>query len=144
MVSFLWSSAPSVRRALAGPFPNRIDAFHSSNSYLQAVTGSANASQRIIEVMDSLPSEKPVLIFERDKDGVSSLLGMALAYLAWPRDVRFESVDGPRCDQELGRIDPNSVGAVAFCDIQAPPWIPGGMRLGQRGKLVVLGHPAAK
>jgi hypothetical protein len=111
---------------------------------LQAVTGSANASQRIIDVMDSLPPEKPLLIFERDKDSVSSLLGMALAYLAWPRDVRFETVDGPRCDQELARIAPNSVGGVAFCDVQSPSWIPGGMRLGQNSKLIALAQPAAK
>jgi hypothetical protein len=141
---FVWSGVPSVRRAFAGPFPNRIDAFHSSNAYLQTVTGSPNASQRIIDVMDSLPPGKPLLIFEREKDSVSSLLGMALAYLAWPHDVRFETVDGPRCDQQLARIAPNSVSGVAFCDVQSPSWIPGGMRLGQNSRLITLAQPAGK
>jgi hypothetical protein len=144
IVLFVWSSVPSVMRALAGPFPNRIDAFHSSNAYLQAITGSANASERIIDVMDSLPPEKPLLIFEREKDSSSSLLGMALAYLAWPRDVQIETVVGPRCDQQLARIAPNSISGVAFCDVQPPSWMSGGMRLGQNSKLIAFTQPAVK
>ena len=83
--------------------------------------------ERILDVMDSLPPKKPLLIFERETTHSSSLLGMALAYLAWPRDVQFETVEGPRCEQELGKIAPNSVGGIAFCDVQSPSWIPGGM-----------------
>lgn len=138
------SSAPSVKRALAGPFPGRIDAFHSSNSYLQAVTGSANASERIIDAMASLPPDKPLLIFERERDGKSSLLGMSLAYLAWPREVRFETVRGTRCDEQLAKIAPNSVSGVAFCDLQSPSWVPGGLRLGKAGKLIALTPPEEK
>ncbi len=129
-----------MKRALGGPFPDRIDAFHSTNAYLQAVTKSANASPRILDVMDSLPPEKPLLIFERDNDPMSSLLGMAMAYLAWPHDVRFETVEGPRCEQELGKIAPNSVGGIAFCDVKSPSWIPGGMLLGESGKLITFGE----
>jgi hypothetical protein len=144
IVLFVWSSASSLRHALSGRFPDRIDAFHSSDTYLQAVTGSANASQRIIDALDSLPPEKPLLIFERDKDPVSSWLGMALAYLSWPRDVRFELVEGPRCDQQLAKIAPNSICAIAFCDVQSPSWLPGGMPLGQYGKIVAVRQPAVK
>lgn len=144
LVLFVCASAPSVVRALAGPFPNRVDPFHSSNAYLQAVTGSPNASQRIIDVMDSLPREKPLLIFEREKDSVSSLLGMSLAYLAWPRDVRFETADGGHCDRQLAKIAPNSVGGIAFCDLPAPSWIPGGMRLGRNGKLIAFADESGK
>jgi hypothetical protein len=138
------SSAPSVKRAIAGPFQGRIDAFHSTNAYLQAVTGSANASERIIDVMASLPADKPLLIFERDRDGKSSLLGMALAYLAWPREVRFETVYGTRCDEQLAKIAPNSISGVAFCDLPSPAWIPGGFRLGKAGKLIALAPPGEK
>ncbi len=144
VVLFVWSNAHSVIRALAGPLPDRMDAFHSSNAYLQKVTGSPYASQRIIDVMDSLPPEKPLLIFERERDPVSSLLGMTLAYLAWPHEVRFETIDGPRCDQQLGQIAPNSVGGIAFCDIKSPPWIPGGILLGESGKLITFGNRPAK
>ncbi len=141
---FVGSGVPAVRHALEGPLPRRIDPFHSSNAYLQVVTGSANASQRILEIMDSLPPEKPLLIFERDKDSVSSLLGMALAYLAWPHEVRFETVEGSRCDQQLARIAPSSVSGVAFCDVQSPSWIPSGIRLGQNSRLITLAQPAVK
>jgi hypothetical protein len=144
IVLFVWSSASSVSRALAGPFPNRIDAFRSSNAYLQAITGTTHASERIIDIMDSIPPEKPLLIFVREKNPESSLLGMALAYLAWPRVVQIETVDGPRCDQQLARIAPNSVGGVAFCDVQPPSWISGGMRLGQNSKLIAFTQLAAK
>ena len=138
------SSAPSVKRALAGPFPNRIDAYHSINAYLQAVTGSANASERIIDVMASLPADKPLLIFERENDSSSSLLGMALAYLAWPREVRFETMNGTSCDDQLARIAPSSISGIAFCDLPSPSWIPGGLRLGKAGKLIAFTPPGAK
>lgn len=141
---FVGSSAPSVRRALAGPFPNRIDAFYSSNAYFQRITPLPNPSQRIIDVMDSLPPEKPLLIFDRERDPVSSLLAMALAYLAWPHEVRFEKVDGPRCDEQLARIAPNSVSGIAFCDVPSPAWIPGGMRLGEKSKLITFARPTGK
>jgi len=141
---FIWSSVPSVSRAFAGPFPKRIDAFHSSDTYFEKVTGLAHESQRIIDALDSLPPGKPLLVFNRDKDPISSWLGMALAYLAWPREVRFELIEGPRCDQQLAKIAPDSIGAIAFCNVQPPRWLPGGMSLGQYGKLVAVAKPAAK
>jgi hypothetical protein len=141
MALLISSSAPSVKRALAGPFPDQIDAFHSSNAYLQAVTGSAHASERIIDVMSALPADKPLLIFEREKDSSSSLLGMALAYLAWPHEVRFETANGGHCDEQLARVAPTSVSAVAFCDLPSPAWVPGGLRLGKAGRLVAFTPP---
>src|SRR5581483_9811431 len=83
LTALIGSGAPYVRRSLAGPFPDRIDAFHSTNVYLEAITESGHVSERIIDVMAALPPDKPLLIFERDKDAGSSMLGMALAYLAW-------------------------------------------------------------
>jgi hypothetical protein len=138
LVLLVASGAPPVKHALAGPFPDKIDAFHSSNAYLQVVTGSAGASQRLIDVMASLPSEKPLLIFSREKDSGSRMLAMVLAYLAWPREIQFETVSSARCDEQLAKIAPDSVGGVAFCDLASPSWVPGGLPLGQNGRLITL------
>jgi hypothetical protein len=138
------SGAPPVKRALAGPFPDRIDAFHSTNVYLQAITESAHASERIVDILGALPPGKPLLIFERAKDPGSSMLGMALAYLAWPREVRFETANGGHCDEQLAKVPPGSVSGVAFCDLPSPAWVPGGFRLGKTGKLIAFTHRGEK
>jgi hypothetical protein len=144
VATLIGSGASPVKRALGGPFPDRIDAFHSSNVYLQAITESAHASERIVEIMAALPPGKPLLIFEREKDPGSSMLGMALAYLAWPREVRFETANGGHCDDQLAKVPPGSVSGVAFCDLPSPPWIPGGFRLGKNGKLIAFARPGEK
>src|SRR3954452_7672809 len=75
LLFLVYSSAGPVRRALKGEFPKQINAYHSTDAYIQAVTGTPHASQRIIDLMTELPSNKPLLIFEREKDSASSLLG---------------------------------------------------------------------
>jgi hypothetical protein len=138
------SAAPSLKHALAGPFPTRIDPFHSSNLAIEAATGSANVSERIVEVMAYLPPGKPLLIFEQERSARSILLGMTLAYLAWPREVRFETVKGPRCEEQVSKITPGSVGGMAFCNLPCPPWTGGGLRLGPDGTLIVFPSAAGK
>ena len=130
---------PSVRSGLAGPRPHSVDPYYSSDAYIQAITGAPKASGRLLEVMAALPKEKPLLIFERDQDSASSLLGMTLAYLSWPKEVRFETVrNNNACDRQLGAVAPDSVAAVAFCDLPAPTWVGGGIRLGRGSRLLPL------
>jgi hypothetical protein len=139
-----YSNASSVKSAVAGPFPTRIDAFHSSNLAIEAATGSATSSERIIDVMTLLPPGKPLVIFEQERSARSMLLGMTLAYLAWPREVRFETVKDLRCEELISKITPGSVGGMAFCNVPSPPWTGGGMHLGPNGTLIVFPSLAAK
>ena len=66
---------------------------------------------------------------------------MILAYLSWPRDVRIQVVEGNQCVRQLAGIRPDSVAAVAFCDLPTPEWIHGGIRLGQTIRLLPVGLP---
>lgn len=134
--SLIKSTLPSIRGGLAGPGPHSANPYYSSDSYLQMITGAPNSSERLIRVVASLPKDKPLLVFERDHDSVGSFLAMTLAYLSWPNDVRFEVVHGNACDRELGAVAPDSVAAVAFCDLPAPTWIQGGIRLGTSMRLL--------
>ncbi len=136
--AMIGSTLGPLRRGLGGPAPGSIDPFYSTDAYLQAITGAPNGSQRVLDVMAALPREKPLLIFMRDRDAASSLLGMTLAYLSWPGDVRFEMIRGNACDRQLGAVAPDSVAAVAFCDLPAPTWIQGGIRLGSNSQLYPL------
>ncbi len=138
MAAFLFVNAPPVLRHLGGKWAGPVQPFHSSDAYLQAVIGSGDASQKIIDLLVDLPKEKPLLIFVRERDSGSSLLGMTLAYLAWPRDVQMVIIPGTDCAEQLAAIAPGSVAALAFCDISPPSWVPLGIRLGAKGRLVRL------
>ena len=138
------STATSLKHAFWGSFPTRIDAFQSSNLAIEAATGSTEFSERIVDVMALLPPNKPLVIFEQERSARSILLGMTLAYLAWPREVKFEMVKGPRCEEEISKITPGSVSGMAFCNLQSPAWTGGGMRLGPNGMLIVFSSPAGK
>jgi hypothetical protein len=136
LTAFLFFSVPTVIRGLGGSWAGPIQPFHSSDAYLQAVTGTPRSSQRVIDLLAGLPAEKPILIFVREKDSGSSLLGMSMAYLAWPHDVQIMGVVGADCSEQLAKVVPGSVSALAFCDLRPPSWIPEGIRLGPEGRLV--------
>ncbi len=135
------ASLSAVRGGLRGQMPRSINPFYSTDAYLEAITGAPHASERVLDVMAGLPKDKPLLIFERDQDSASSLLGMTLAYLAWPSEVRFEIVRGIACDRQLGAVAPDSLAAVAFCDLPAPTWIAGGIRLGANSRILPIDLP---
>jgi hypothetical protein len=140
--AFLFFSAPVVIRGLGGPWAGPVQPFHSSDAYLRAITGTPGSSQRVIDLLSGLPVGKPIVIFIRESDSASSLLGMSLAYLSWPRDVQIPAVSGTDCGTQLAGIAPGSVAALAFCGLRPPPWIPAGIRLGSEGWLVRLAPPA--
>jgi hypothetical protein len=134
--AFVFSAAPTVIRGLGGRWAGPIQPFHSTDAYLQAITGTPDSSQKIMDLLAGLPPKKPIVIFIREKDSAGSLLGMSLAYLSWPHEVRIPSVPGTDCSEQLARIAPGSVAALAFCDLRPPVWIPSGVRLGAEGRLV--------
>jgi len=136
--SFLCLTAPTIFRGFAGKFIGPAQPLRSSDAYLQVVTGFPNSSQRVIDLLAGLPGHKPILIVIRESDLGGSLLGMTMAYLAWPRDVQIVTISGPSCAEELAKVNPTSVAAVAFCEIMPPSWMPGGTPLGRNGRFVRL------
>src|SRR2546428_697620 len=140
---FLYSTLPTAFHEIKRKPLGRVQPFQSSDVYLETVIGLENSSQRFIDVLASLPAGKSLVIVVRESDPASGLLGLTLAYLAWPRRVQILIVSGERASAEaLSKMPPDRVAGVAFCEMQPPSWMPLGVRLGQRSRLVTLAHQA--
>jgi hypothetical protein len=141
---FLYSTAPNIFREVKRRPVGRIQPFQSSDLFLSSLTGLENSSQRFIDVLTSLPANKTLVIVVRERDSASSLLGLTLAYLAWPRRVQILTVSGEDAAAEaLRHVPANRVAGVAFCEMKPPPWIPAGVRLGRQGRFVALADPTS-
>jgi hypothetical protein len=138
LVTFLFLSGPIIFRDLTVKSMGPPQPFHSSDAYLQAVTGLPHSSQRFIDLLTDLSLQKPILIFVRESDATGSLLGLSVAYLAWPREVQIITIPGSDCADQLAKLRPASVAALVFCELTPPSWIPSGTRLGPHGRFVKL------
>jgi hypothetical protein len=137
-VAFLASTAPTVVRGFSGRFLYVGHAFHSTDLYLHSLTSVRGCSTKFTELVAHTPGDKPILIVVRQGSPRGSLLGMVLSYLAWPRSARILTVSGTDCGPELARVAPNSISAVAFCEVRPPPWLHAGVRFGSTSSFVVL------
>jgi hypothetical protein len=134
--TFLFQSAPIVGHAVAENNIGSIDANHTLDNYLQTLTGLRNGSQRVDEVLQSLPKNRPLVIFVRGDNPPSDFLGMLVGYLSWPRDVRIVKLRNTTVDQEVAAIAPSSVAALVFCSVSPPPSLGKAIRLGSNILLV--------
>jgi hypothetical protein len=141
-VALVCVSMPAIFRAATATSSGPPQPFHSSDAYLQAVIGVPHASESVNDLLEGLPPQKQILIFIRQDDSAASLLGMSMGYLAWPHDVQVTFLPGPGCSSELAKIQPASVGAILFCNVQPPSWVPAGTRVGRAGLFVRL--PSAR
>ena len=133
---FLFRSAPIVGHAVSENKIGPIEASHTIDNYLRTLTGLRNASQRLDEVFQSLPKNKPLIIFVRADNPPSGFLGMLIAYLSWPRDVRIVKLRNTPVEQEVAAIDPSSAAGLAFCSVSPPPSLGKAIRLGSNILLV--------
>jgi hypothetical protein len=138
-LTFLFVTAPTIFRGVTANSLEPAQSFHSTDDYLKRLTDVSHASRRILGSLIALPSQKPILILMREGDGRSGFLAMTMAYLAWPREVQISSVSGKTADAQLARIDPASLGAVIFCRVDPPAWVPAGTWIGDTLKIVPLG-----
>ena len=127
---FLFCSAPIVYRAVSENKVGPVEANQSTDNYLQTLTALRNGSQRISETLQDLPKGKPLVIFVRGQSPPSDFLGMLVAYLSWPREVRIIRLRNATVEQELAAIDHTSVAGLVFCSVEPPP---------QLGKRIPLG-----
>jgi len=107
---------------------------HSSNIFLYHTTGQTDAAERLIALFDAIPHSALITIFVNAKDSRSSSLGMTTAYLAWPHPVRM--IDIAQLSRENDRPDSPAPGALAFCRINRPPWLPAGEHFGDALEVV--------
>jgi hypothetical protein len=140
--AFLYSTALTVGHGFSGRVGG-VSEFHSTDLYLQGLTGMPHGSEKFIRFGASVPTQKPILIVVRKGSLEGSLMGMILSYLAWPHSTQLMTVNGADCSTELGRIEPDSISAVAFCEVQPPSWIGGRVSLGKTSSLVVLQRKVA-
>lgn len=133
-------TVPQILRNSIGP----IDAFHSFDLYLFGVTDVPDASQRVVRMFSLLPRHRPVLIFTRSDELASSFLGMAMAYLAWPREVQLVCCSQSEIEKRLADIQPGSISAVIFCKVKQPAWFPSGVYCGPNIEVVCLTNSVAR
>ena len=120
---FIALSVPTVGPAALENKLGPIDPNHSTDSYLSGLTHVRNGSELFGQMVETLPRGKSVAILVDAGNSPSEFLGMLVAYLSWPRDVRIIRVNPSTYSQELGAIKKDSVGAVIFCNLKPPVWI---------------------
>jgi hypothetical protein len=118
-----------VRALTAGPIA-AVAPFHSTDLYLEELTGMRRASQRLIDMFAMMPPGKSVSIILREGRDYDSFVAFTITYLAWPKEVQTIPVRKENAENELRSIDPQTCAAIVFCGLKPPPWIRSGIPLG--------------
>jgi hypothetical protein len=127
--------APAVRENKIGP----IDPDHSTDSYLSGLSHIRDGSQLFANLIDTLPRDKSLVIFVNADSSPSEFLGMLVAYLSWPLEVRIVKVRPEALDQQLAAAKSPSVAGLFFCSVKPPSSLSGGTQFGSE----ILFVPAA-
>lgn len=114
----------------------------STDMYLETLTGTRQASRRILQALAPLASDKPVVLILPDNGVRSAVIDQNLIYLSWPREVRWLCADSPHFQEELFGMPPSTIAAVVFWDVAPPPGFPPGIRLGSTQVLIPLSQAA--
>lgn len=136
--AFLFVSTPKIYRGATSYSFQPGKPLHSSDSFLRFGAGAINASGQLIATFASTPASKSVLIFMRKDDMRASLVGMTVAYLAWPHPVRLTEINASNPGAELCAFDPASAAALVFCWVNRPSSIYPGIVLGRALEVVPI------
>ena len=139
---FLWISAPIVGPAIRENRIGPIEANHSIDAYLRALTGIEHGSEKLPDILRRLDKQGPLIIFVRDENSQSEFLGMTIGYVSWPREVRIIKVSTETIERELANIKPDSVSGLLFCSIDPPASLGKRVRLGSSIILVPVTEAA--
>ena len=139
---FVWISAPVVGRAIKENRIGSIEANHSIDAYLRALTGIEHGSEKLPDIFGRLGKQGSLVIFVREEDSQSEFLGMMIGYVAWPREVRVIETSTETVEKQLADIKPNSVAGLVFCSVDPPVWLGKHVTLGRNMILVPLTEPA--
>jgi hypothetical protein len=127
---FLALSLPIVGRAILENKIGPIDPNHSTDSYLSGLTRVRNGSQLFSNLLEAVPREKSFVIFVDAESSPSQFLGMLVAYLSWPHDVRTVKVRGATVAQETAAAQSSSIAGLFFCSVKPPASLTGGTHFG--------------
>jgi len=127
---FLARSIPIVGPAVLENKIGPIDPNHSTDSYLSGLTHVRNGSELFSNLIDTLPREKSLVIFVDAESSQSQFLGMLVAYLTWPHDVRIVKVRETTLESELAAAKSSSVAGMFFCSVKPPAMLSGGTHFG--------------
>jgi hypothetical protein len=127
---FLALSIPIVGPAVLENKIGPIDPNHSTDSYLSGLTHVRNGSQLFAELLDAVPPGKSLVIFVDAESSPSQFLGMLVAYLSWPRDVRIVKVRAATVEREITAAKASSVAGMFFCSVKPPASLAGGTYFG--------------
>src|SRR2546423_7086501 len=110
---------PAIRENKIGP----IEPDHSTDSYLSGLTHIRGGTELFENLIDNLPRDKTVIILVDAGNSPSEFLGMLVAYLSWPLDVRIVRITPSTYSRELDALKESPVSAAIFCNLKPPVWI---------------------
>ena len=127
---FLVLSLPIVGPAILENKIGPIDPNHSTDSYLNGLTHLSNGSLLFSNLLETVPAKKSLVIFVDAESSPSEFLGMLVAYLSWPHDVRIVKVRGGNLESEVAAGKSSDIAGLFFCSIKPPPSLTGGTHFG--------------
>jgi len=117
---------PTVLENRIGP----VSANHSTDSYLNGLTHVQNGTELFSNLIETVPREKSLVILVDAASSPSQFLGMLVAYLAWPHDVRIVKVHQATLEREITATKSPSVAGVFLCSMKPPASLTGGTHFG--------------
>src|SRR5260370_18817285 len=106
---FLFLIIPFVESAILENKIGPIDRNHSTDSYLSGLIHVRNGSQLFSNLLEAVPPEKSFVIFVDVDSSPSQFLGMLVAYLSRPHDVRVVQVRGATLDRATAGAKSSSI-----------------------------------
>jgi hypothetical protein len=139
--AFVCVSTPRIlRQVLKDPIlPAHSLSYHCSDNLFYYAAGSSNTSEELIASFDRMPTDKRILILERETDPASSLLAMLTAYLAWPHPVEIVDLAHTRAKHgQVQQMDFSPPAAVVLCRVPRPSDLPEGQHFGPEMELIPI------
>jgi hypothetical protein len=125
---------PAIVENQIGP----VEVNRSIDAYILALSGVEHGSEKLPDVFRRLPKAGPLIIVVRNDNSQSEFLGMMIAYISWPREIKLIKVATPTAEEELAGINPDSIAGLVFCSVDPPAWVGKPIRLGSSIVLVPL------
>jgi hypothetical protein len=121
-VIFLASSIPSVGCAVLENKIGPVNSNRSTDLYLEGLTR-VRDSDLFLQLVERLPRDKSIAIFVDCESSLSKFLGMVVAHLSWPHEVKTVMVTPATYAGEVVAVKQDSIGAAIFCALKPPAWV---------------------
>ena len=127
---FVARSIPTVGPAVLENKIGPIDPNYSTDVYLRGLTHVRDGTRLFSDLINILPRDKSLVIVVNAGNSPSEFLGMLVAYLSLPLDVRIIEVRPETMEREIMTARSASVAAFFFCSVKPPPSLTNGSRFG--------------